>query len=334
MRDGPSNPTVPQCGKRSVADIYATDVEEELTLFSIGSSDFLHGFHPSEPCPNHEAVPEWAVKNQDRVLRLIESNLNKAQPSNLKRKVFNTESVPRGSPRPITTEMLDRVIDFEATPQELYDLEGSLVKLAVSCSEHDERYSYLLMWAMVYSEMCGFVWGERFLADLDAAYKTRGARTKCSGQVTLKELWARSMTRFTLEFRAWNRVLQSMFDLRSKIREPLDVMSCGNHAAYLCPEDDAFDHDATRSRYCVTPLRAAKRRLPERELSAEVFLRGRAQSRLSNRYEEEDSEEEDEEYGAPAFNADIVSRDHPSYCNIHGGGCRGKNCNILDPIVE
>lgn len=322
---------------------FKADVVESMSLSCMGTESFALGFHRARPACSTEEIFNWYMEHQEDVISTINSNMKLASNSKPKDRTkmkqlldktkFNVEGGPVGEYREIGTDMLQRVLDGSPHPQDLYDLEGGLVKLVVCSSEVDERYALCLLWVLAFSGMRGISDCQHFLNELGVAYQSRGERTKCMPQVRLQEAWKRMHSLHWEEVCRWNGVMQAMFSMRDHLRHPQDIMTCGLHPAYMCPSDDSYDTDQARTKNACVGIPFKVSTSKEREKRGSVFPRRAASRRGQLVYDSEDSDDDVpfcrvHGSGCELDCADILR------CEVHGLSCDKFDCVNLEPILE
>jgi hypothetical protein len=314
MCDKGSGATAAVAQSDAALEQYFSEVSDNMSLPCMGSESFSQGFHRSRPGCSAEDIAAWYMEHQDDVLSLLNSCMklcSKTKPKD-KRKMdevfektkFQPEGVPVGAPREVDLSMLQRVLDGRPHPNDLYDLEGSLVKFIVCSADPEERYILCLLWTVVYIGMRGAVRCEYFLVELEAAHETRAERLKCKPQVRLLEAWKAMFSLQQEECCAWDSVIQALFGLRDYLKHPSDVMTCGLHPAYMCPADVTYDIDHARTKSVSVGIQVKVTKPKEREKRGSVFSR----RKISRR-------------GQAIFDSDYSDDDEVPFCREHGVGC-------------
>jgi len=303
MRDN-NNSAAGAAGVADSVSQFKVDIAEEMALTSLGNAEFAQGFHNQPADESKDEFYEWYLGNEETVLCSISSNLKLSATESKKKKnqvnvvldktTFNPDGVHQGKHRPVELEQLKRLYTCSASPQEVYDLEGALVKFAVTSTEPCERYAFCLMWVAAYIAMRGTKDCEAFVHQVEFAYLRRENRLKCRPQMALAELWKHVHQLQWEEDSSWDTAINTLFHLRRYLKKPLDVMCCGVHPSHMCPQDTNYDWDRSRSKsVCAGVIR--KQSTPkEREKRGAVFARFKVTTREFDMYHGNDSESDGE----------------------------------------
>ena len=177
---------------------------------------------------------------------------------------------------PIPCNIMDLVLTRQASREQLWVLEGALVRLMLVSDDAVARHQYVLLWMAVFLAKTGSSVPRSFHFHVRKVEDARYGVLTCEEQTTLEELYERRMDTAQAEIREWTDLFRAMFKLRRRWAFPADLMSCGVHPPYSCPFDVDFDRDWSRHSTGMFCMPGAERRtdVVARVSATPVFHRG------------------------------------------------------------
>jgi hypothetical protein len=132
------------------------------------------------------------------------------------------------------TDFMADLLSGTASAEQIWCLEGYLLRLLLGCSDPWARYSLSLMWAAVYRGTTGQRVGPHYFTELSYAVKVRQKMWMCERPSPLWKAYQRQRDRLSHEMHCWDFFINRLFRMRAFLHNPADVLTYGLGDEHEC----------------------------------------------------------------------------------------------------
>jgi hypothetical protein len=202
------------------------------------------------PCAGHSSNWRKKYKSKSKTKRkgklpAVPEGDEDASQSHLDARDFKFTGLHPKSPIP--SNIMELVLTKDATREQLWLIEGALIRLMMCTEDGQCRMALVKLWACVYKAKSGLDLQLSFFALVDAVVDIRYELLACRPQTSMQVTHSVFMDLRQEEEAEWRCLFKEIFDLRSRWKYPADLMCCGVHPPYQCPVDVSFDREWHRS---------------------------------------------------------------------------------------
>lgn len=143
-------------------------------------------------------------------------------------------------------DIMELVMSGSAIREQLWVLDGVLVRSMLAADEPFDRAAFCVMWFALFKARTGKMFS-RGISEVDDLLLLRRDLVRCRPQDSLFDNHFQTWKSYSVEQHDWLELFERINVSRMNWKSNADVMSCAHHACYTCPYDAQFDVDWRKS---------------------------------------------------------------------------------------